>query len=888
MNKTYDFKATEARLYAWWEANGYFRPNDGDGEPFVIAIPPPNVTGALHLGHAMFASLEDLMVRYHRMLGHPTLWIPGTDHAGIATQLQVEKMLVKEGTSREAVGRAEFLRRTWQWKEKYGSEITTQLRRLGSSADWERERFTMDEGLSLAVTTAFVRLYEKGLIYRGPRLINWSPGLKTAVSDLEVEYSEEQGSLYYFKYRIKDSTDFIPVATTRPETILADTAVCVHPDDPRYQHLIGKTARVPILEREVPVIADTYVDREFGTGALKITPGHDFNDYQIGQRHNLAMISMLDRSAKVTEVGGKYSGMDRFDCRTALWADMTAAGLTIKVEPHTLKVPRSQRGGEIVEPMMSTQWFLRMESLAKPAIAAVRNGDLRIVPERFEKIWYNWLENIQDWCVSRQLWWGHQIPVWYAPDGSFYCATSEESAQAQARAALGQDVPLTRDPDVLDTWFSSGLWPFSTLGWPQQTPDLARFYPNSVLETGYDILFFWVARMVMMGLEFTGKLPFHTIYLHGLVRDEQGRKMSKTTGNVIDPLVVIDEFGTDSLRFTLLTGGTPGNDLNLSLEKVKANRNFANKIWNATRFVIGKLTPQADTPPPSQPNIATQWIAGRLQKTIADVTRNLNAYQFGQAGLTAYDFIWGDFADWYIEIAKPLLSDPSQQANTTRQLVGTLDLALRLLHPFVPFVTEEIWQNLRQAAIENNLPPGQGTQWADALIAAEWPHSEPLSPQVESAVNEFAHLQEMITALRRARAENNLPAADALPAVLVAATPQRAALFQAESALLGSLARLDANRLQVLIAPAPAVPNAIAMVVGTSEIYLPQAQVDNAAERERLEKELENAIVQIDRLSKLLNSPFAQKAPPQVVAGEQAKLAEWQGVVMKLRERLQS
>lgn len=888
MNKTYDFKATEARLYAWWEANGYFRPNDGDGEPFVIAIPPPNVTGALHLGHAMFASLEDLMVRYHRMLGHPTLWIPGTDHAGIATQLQVEKMLVKEGTSREAVGRAEFLRRTWQWKEKYGSEITTQLRRLGSSADWERERFTMDEGLSLAVTTAFVRLYEKGLIYRGPRLINWSPGLKTAVSDLEVEYSEEQGSLYYFKYRIKDSTDFIPVATTRPETILADTAVCVHPDDPRYQHLIGKTARVPILEREVPVIADTYVDREFGTGALKITPGHDFNDYQIGQRHNLAMISMLDRSAKVTEVGGKYSGMDRFDCRTALWADMTAAGLTIKVEPHTLKVPRSQRGGEIVEPMMSTQWFLRMESLAKPAIAAVRNGDLRIVPERFEKIWYNWLENIQDWCVSRQLWWGHQIPVWYAPDGSFYCATSEESAQAQARAALGQDVPLTRDPDVLDTWFSSGLWPFSTLGWPQQTPDLARFYPNSVLETGYDILFFWVARMVMMGLEFTGKLPFHTIYLHGLVRDEQGRKMSKTTGNVIDPLVVIDEFGTDSLRFTLLTGGTPGNDLNLSLEKVKANRNFANKIWNATRFVIGKLTPQANTPPPSQPNIATQWIAGRLQKTIADVTRNLNAYQFGQAGLTAYDFIWGDFADWYIEIAKPLLSDPSQQANTTRQLVGTLDLALRLLHPFVPFVTEEIWQNLRQAAIENNLPPGQGTQWADALIVAEWPHSEPLSPQVESAVNEFAHLQEVITALRRARAENNLPAADALPAVLVAATPERAALFQAESALLGSLARLDANRLQVLIAPAPAVPNAIAMVVGTSEIYLPQAQVDNAAERERLEKELENAIVQIDRLSKLLNSPFAQKAPPQVVAGEQAKLAEWQGVVMKLRERLQS
>jgi valyl-tRNA synthetase len=886
MNKTYDFKATEARLYAWWEANGYFRPTDGEGEPFVIAIPPPNVTGALHLGHAMFASLEDLMIRYHRMLGHPTLWIPGTDHAGIATQLQVEKMLIKEGTSREAVGRAEFLRRTWQWKEKYGSEITTQLRRLGSSADWERERFTMDERLSTAVIEAFVRLYEKGLIYRGPRLINWSPGLKTAVSDLEVEYSEEQGSLYYFKYRIKDSTDFIPVATTRPETILADTAVCVHPDDPRYQHLIGKTALVPILEREVPVIADTYVEREFGTGALKITPGHDFNDYQIGQRHNLATLSMFDRSAQVTEVGGKYSGMERFDCRKAIWADMTAAGLTIKVEPHTLKVPRSQRGGEIVEPMISTQWFLRMETLAQPALAAVRNGELRIVPERFEKIWYNWLENIQDWCVSRQLWWGHQIPVWYAPDGSFYCARSEAEAHAQASAALGQAVPLTRDPDVLDTWFSSGLWPFSTLGWPQQTPDLARFYPNSVMETGYDILFFWVARMVMMGLEFTGKLPFHTIYLHGLVRDEQGRKMSKTTGNVIDPLVVIDEFGTDSLRFTLLTGGTPGNDLNLSLEKVKANRNFANKIWNATRFVIGKLTPQSDTAPTSQPNIASQWIAGRLQKTIADVTRNLNAYQFGQAGLTAYDFIWGDFADWYIEIAKPLLSDPNQQANTTRQLVGTLDLALRLLHPFVPFVTEEIWQNLRQAAIENNLPPGQGTQWADALIVAEWPHSEPLSPQVESAVSEFAHLQEVITAIRRTRAENNLPTADALPAVLVAATPQRATLFQAESALLCSLARLDADRLQVLIAPAPAVPNAIALVVGNSEIYLPQAQVDNAAERERLEKELENAIVQIDRLSKLLNSPFAQKAPPQVVAGEQAKLAEWQGVVMKLRERL--
>ena len=608
--KTYDFKATESRIYEMWEKGGYFKPwNDPNQpdfnptvEPFVISIPPPNVTGELHLGHAMFVSMEDLMIRYHRMKGYSTLWVPGSDHAGIATQLQVEKMLRNEGTSREEIGREEFERRTWEWKRKYGGMIQNQIRRLGASCDWDRERFTLDEGLSRAVREAFVQLYEKGLIYRGPRLINWSPGLKTAVSDLEVEYSEEEATLYYFKYMLKPEPSegleplegYIPVATIRPETILGDTAVAVHPEDERYQKYIGRTAIVPILGREIPVIADDYVSREFGTGALKITPGHDPNDYDIAQRHNLPVISMLDQAARINENGGKYQGQDRFEARKNLWEHMRAEGLVIKEEPYLTTIPRSQRGGEIVEPMISTQWFVKIDPLAQKALAAVKNGDIRIVPERFEKVYYNWLENIKDWCISRQLWWGHRIPVWYCDA----CGEQTVSREDPTECAHCGSKNIHQDPDVLDTWFSSGLWPFSTLGWPDETPDYKYFYPTSYMETGYDILFFWVARMIMMGLEFTEDVPFRKVYLHGLIRDGNGAKMSKTYGNVIDPLRVMDELGTDALRFTLLVGSTPGNDMNLAVSKVEANRNFANKVWNAGRFVINAISTLT---PPSAP-----------------------------------------------------------------------------------------------------------------------------------------------------------------------------------------------------------------------------------------------------------------------------------------------
>src|SRR5688572_7768974 len=595
--KAYDFKSTESRIYALWEAGGFFKPHndpnkpgfDPKVKPFVIAIPPPNVTGELHIGHAMFVSVEDLMIRYHRMKGYSALWVPGTDHAGIATQLMVERELQRtEEVTREEIGREEFLKRTWEWKHKYGGMITNQIRRLGASCDWDRERFTLDEGLSRAVREAFVRLYEKGLIYRGPRLVNWSPNLKTAVSDLEVEYSEENANLYYFKYMIAGSDEFIPVATIRPETILGDTAVAVHPEDERFKKFIGKKVIVPILNREIPVIADEYVSMEFGTGALKITPGHDPNDYAIAQRHNLPIISVLDVAAKVNENGGKYQGQDRFDARKSIWNDMKAAGLTIKTEPYRTTIPRTQRGGEIVEPMISEQWFVKIESMANAGLDAVRDGRIKIVPERFEKTYYNWLENIKDWCISRQLWWGHRIPVWYCTDNHMTVAREDPT---QCATCGSKDI--RQDEDVLDTWFSSGLWPFSTLGWPEQTPDLKYFYPTSYMETGYDILFFWVARMIMSGLEFTGEAPFHTVYLHGLARDEQGQKISKTKGNVIDPLILMDEFGTDALRFTMLVGSTPGHDMNLSVKKVESNRNFANKIWNVGRFVINAVSGDA-------------------------------------------------------------------------------------------------------------------------------------------------------------------------------------------------------------------------------------------------------------------------------------------------------
>src|SRR6266542_3560978 len=751
--KTYDFKSTESRIYAMWETGGYFKPwndpnkpdFDPNAEPFVIAIPPPNVTGDLHIGHPMFISIEDLMVRYHRMKGYSTLWIPGTDHAGIATQLMVERNLLKtEEVTREELGREEFVKRTWDWKKKYGGIITNQIRRLGASCDWSRERFTLDPGLSRAVREAFVRLYEKGLIYRGPRLINWSPGLKTAVSDLEVEYSEEDATLYYFKYMLAESTsqtsqaEFIPVATIRPETILGDTAVAVHPDDERYKKYVGKSVIVPILGREIPVIADHYVSREFGTGALKVTPGHDANDYLIAQRHNLPIISVLDEAAKINENGGPYKGHDRFDARKNLWADMKRAGLVIKTEPYRTTIPRSQRGGEIVEPMISTQWFVKIEPLAKPALAAVKEVRIRIVPERFEKTYFNWLENIKDWCISRQLWWGHRIPVWYCPNGHM-TVTREDPTQCGTCGSK----EIHQDDDVLDTWFSSGLWPFSTLGWPDETPDYKYFYPTTYMETGYDILFFWVARMIMLGLEFTGEIPFHTVYLHGLVRDEHGKKMSKSYGNVIDPLIVMDELGTDALRFTMLVGSTPGNDTNVGPKKVESNRNFANKIWNVGRFVISAISSQQSANKLCAYTLADSWIWARLQQLVGDVERLFQTFQYGEAGRQIYDFFWSDFADWYVEIAKQELNEGGERASRAADtLARILDMCLRLLHPFTPFVTEELWGHLRRAILESPLS-NIAQDWPEALIIARWPEPRAREGWEKTVIANFTLFQDI-------------------------------------------------------------------------------------------------------------------------------------------------
>ncbi len=891
--KAYDFHATEERLYKYWEESGFFQPSndprkpgfDPSQKPFVICIPPPNVTGELHTGHAMFVSMEDLMIRYHRMKGESTLWVPGTDHAGIATQMLVEKSLAKEGLKRDEIGREEFLRRTWQWKEKYGNRITTQIRRLGASCDWTRERFTLDEGLSQAVREAFVRLYEKGLIYRGPRMINWSPSLRTAVSDLEVEYSEEPGFLYYFKYMLADEPDtFIPVATTRPETILGDTAVAVHPDDKRYQKFIGKEVLVPMINRRIPVIADEYVTMEFGTGALKITPAHDPNDYTIGQNHHLEMINILDQSAHMNENAGVYAGLDRFECRKKLWEDMRAAGLVIKEQPYTLNVPRSQRGGEIIEPMISTQWFIKIEPLAEKALAAVKDGRTRIVPERFTKVYYNWLENIRDWCISRQLWWGHRIPVWYCDDcGEIIVSRTDPTQCPKCRSSK-----IHQDEDVLDTWFSSGLWPFSTLGWPNNTPDLAYFYPTSVMETGADILFFWVARMMMFGLEFTGQVPFHTIYLHGLILDKNGQKMSKTKGNVVDPLEVMNNFGTDALRFTMLVGSTPGHDTNLDIKKVEANRNFANKVWNAGRFVISAVE-SAPAQAGSEPEwtLADSWIWARLKTLIRDTDRLFTSYQFGEAGRQIYEFFWGDFADWYLEIAKIQHAEGGDRAHYTAvTLVRVLDACLRLLHPFTPYVTEELWQYVKKAAAEKGYKPYNSRKpWEEALIISGWPEISEAEEWEESAISEFSVIQDAVRAIRNLRAEKKVKPGKKIGALISAGS--RMEIMRDQYSTLTSLAYLDPEKTKIASKIKEDTASYLSLVVSGVEIHLALADLaEEEKDQERLQKELDVLNSQIERLEKLLGSDFAVKAPPAVVEKERAKLKDYHETREKLEAQL--
>ena len=889
--KSYDFKEYEEKIYQVWEEKGYFKPSndpnlpghDPNVEPFVIVIPPPNVTGALHLGHPLFVATEDIMIRYHRMKGEPTLWVPGTDHAGIATQLQVENLLRKEGTTREAIGREAFEARVWQWKEKYGGEIINQLRRLGASCDWERERFTLDQGLSRAVREAFVRLYEQGLIYQGPRMINWSPGLQTAVSDLEVEYSEEQGKLYHFKYMLADgSGDYIPVATTRPETIPGDTAVAVHPEDARYARFVGKSVVVPILNREIPVVADDYVTKEFGTGALKITPGHDPHDYEIGQRHNLPLINIMNKDATLNGNAGKYAGLDRFKARKAIWEDMTEAGLVLKEEPYLMNVPRSQRGGEIIEPLVSTQWFVRMGSLAEMAADSVRNGEITFVPDRFTKVFLSWMDNIQDWCISRQLWWGHRIPVWYCQD----CREVIVSRDDPDMCPKCGSKKLEQDPDVLDTWFSSGLWPFSVFGWPDATPDFNYFYPTSVMETGYDILFFWVARMVMDGLFFTGKAPFHTVYLHGMVRDDKGQKMSKTKNNVIDPLVLMNEYGTDALRFSLVVGSSSGSDQNVGVKKVEGNRNFANKVWNIGRFVINAVN-KVEEPIKAEPQwtLADSWVWARAKQTINSVNNLFETYQFGEAGRQVYEFLWNDFADWYLEASKRQLAEGGDRAAYTAIILAdVLGLMLRVLHPFTPFVTEALYGYLKDACLSNQFIRDPEREWEEHLIIARWPERMAQEEWEDGAIKDFELVQKIVREIRNQRSELKVEPGKAIDSILV--SEAKAEFLQKNRHLLVDLAGLNEDNLQIL-ATKPATDGLTVLVIEDIEVYLDlSGSGDTEVDRERLEKELKETESQIERLEKLLASSFAQKAPEKVVQAEREKLDGYRASAIKIRERL--
>jgi len=870
MPKAYDPHSVEERLYQWWESRGYFQPRiDPRKKPFVISIPPPNITGELHHGHAMFLTFEDLMIRWHRMLGDPTLWVPGSDHAGIATQNVVEKALEKQGIKRRDMGREEFVKRVWEWKAEYGSMITHQIRRMGSSCDWTRERFTLDDGLSRAVREAFVRLYEKGLIYRGTYLVNWCPRDESAISDLEVEHEEVQGKLYYVKYHLEGSDEFITVATTRPETILGDTAVAVHPRDKRYKKLVGRMAILPALGRKIPIIADDAVAIEFGTGAVKVTPGHDATDYDIGKRHDLPIINILNKDATINENGGPYAGLDRYDARKKLVEDLERDGLLDHVEGHTMSIGRCQRCDTVVEPLISTQWFVKIKPLAKPAIAAVKTGKIKIVPPRFNKVYFQWMENIRDWCISRQLWWGHRIPVWYCEKGHETCARADPT-----RCAVCGSTNIRQDEDVLDTWFSSGLWPFSTLGWPDDTEDLKYFYPTSVLETGYDILFFWVARMIMDGLEFTGQVPFHTVYLHGLIRHKDGSKISKSNPQPGDnPLDVIRDYSADALRYTIITSSAPGNDTKLDMEKVESARNFANKIWNMTRFVVSNLDPKFKVQSSnfefriSNLSLPDRWVLSRLNHLIAGVTKNYEHWQFGEGTRLIYDFMWSEFADWYIEASKGPLSsgDAAAQARTRSILVHTLDQALRLLHPTMPFVTEEVWQHLQKAQMED-----EGRRTDEALIVASWPRAdkELFDPRAE---RDFAAVMDIVRSIRNARAEFNVEPGKRIPALLSAGNAQ--ALLESQRNTIALLARLESGEFRIeKHAAKPA--QALALVAGKVEIYLPLAgMIDVEKEKARLTNEIAKVNADIARAENLLAGEFSKRAPKDVVQKTRDALA---------------
>ncbi len=845
--KAYEPHEVEERIYEFWMNGKYFHAEvDSKKKPYTIVIPPPNITGQLHMGHALDETLQDILIRFRRMQGYSALWLPGTDHASIATEAKIVEAMKQEGVTKEDIGRDGFMKRAWEWKEKYGGTIISQLKKLGSSCDWDRERFTLDEGCSKAVKEVFVKLYNEGLIYRGERMINWCPNCKTSISDAEVDFAEKDGNFWHIRYPLADGSGYLNLATTRPETMLGDTAVAVHPEDERYQHLIGKMLILPLVGREIPIVADTYVEHDFGTGVVKITPAHDPNDFEVGLRHNLPVINIMDESGVINENGGEYQGMDRLDARKKIVKALEEQGYLIKVEPIKHNVGTCYRCKTVVEPRVSKQWFVKMEPLAKPAVKAVEDGEVKFVPERFDKIYFNWMNNIKDWCISRQLWWGHRIPAWYCDDCN-EITVSRETPHACCKCG---STHIHQDEDTLDTWFSSALWPFSTLGWPDNTDELNYFYPTSTLVTGYDIIFFWVARMIFSGLAHMGKVPFDTVFIHGIVRDANGVKMSKSLGNGIDPLEVIDQYGADALRFMLATGNSPGNDMRYSPEKVEASRNFANKIWNAARFILMNLEGhEIKNELPNELTTEDKWIISSFNRVAKEITENLEKFELGIAAQKIYDFLWDVFCDWYIEIAKIRMnSDDAQTAQNAREvLVWVMTGTLKLLHPFMPFITEEIWQTL----------PHEG----DALIVAQWPEycQEHDFPEAEL---EMQRIMDVIRGVRNRRAEMNVPPSRKTNLYIATAEPNT---FENGIAILNKLAYAT----QITIGQAFDIEGAVTIVTNDAKVYIPMDElVDKKAELARLNKELETAKKQFAQVNgKLNNQGFLSKAPAQVVEG---------------------
>jgi valyl-tRNA synthetase len=867
LEKVYNPKEFEDRIYRFWEEGGYFHAEvDPKKTPYTIVIPPPNITGQLHMGHALDETLQDILIRYKRLQGYSALWVPGTDHASIATEAKIVEAMRKEGITKEDLGRDGFLKRAWEWKRQYGGRIVEQLKKLGSSCDWDRERFTLDEGCSEAVKEVFVRLYEKGLIYQGERIINWCPHCLTSISDAEVEYSEQQGHFWHLRYPLADGSGYLELATTRPETMLGDTAVAVNPNDERYQHLVGKMLILPLVGKEIPIVADDYVDMEFGTGVVKITPAHDPNDFEVGLRHNLPVITIMTEDAHMTEDCGKYAGMDRYEARKAIVADLEEQGYLVKVEDHVHNVGECYRCSTTVEPRVSKQWFVKMEPLAKPAIEAVKNGETKFVPERFDKTYFHWMENIKDWCISRQLWWGHRIPAYYCDQ----CGETIVAKEMPDQCPKCGCTHLTQDEDTLDTWFSSALWPFSTLGWPNETEDLKYFYPTDTLVTGYDIIFFWVARMIFSAIEHTGEVPFHTVLIHGLVRDEQGRKMSKSLGNGIDPLEVIDQYGADALRFMLANGNSPGNDLRYSEEKVKAARNFANKLWNATRFILMNLSDEiTEISLPETLEIEDKWVLTKYNNLVKEVTDNLDKFELGIAVSKLYDFIWDYLCDWYIELTKTRIAAGGETAlNAQKILVYIMANTLKLLHPFMPYITEEIWQ-----AIPND---------SESIMIAKWPVYEE-SLNFEQEEKDFEKIMDAIKGIRNARAEKNVPPSK--KAALFLATDETE-LFEKCTPFFQKLASAS----EVTVGADFQIEGAMQVVTNDARIFIPMEDlIDKEKELERLNREKTACEKDIAMLSgKLKNEKFVSKAPAEIVEKEREKLARAEEKLSKIMESMKA